>query len=379
MTKYNLKLYDFQLSTLIYQIGLSLISGIGHQSAKKLVAYCGGAEAVFKSKKADLLKIPGLGERAVKKILQANVLDRAAEEVAFLEHENIKATFFLDKDYPQRLLHCDDGPILLYSKGKIDWNASKMISFVGTRKATVKGKAICEQMIRDLKPHGATIVSGLAYGIDITAHKAAMEAGLPTIGILASGLDEIYPKPHYKYAEKMQLNGGIASDYHSKTKLLPSNFAERNRIVAGLAEAVVVIESSAKGGSLITADLANGYNRDVFAVPGRVDDSQSEGCNKLIKSNKAALIESVKDLEYILGWEVEPKTKKASQTQRQLFVELDEEEEKIISAFEGKDLLPIDELSLLAQMPMSKTASLLLNLEFKGVVKSLPGKQYQLV
>ncbi|MEQ8910485.1 MAG: DNA-processing protein DprA [Vicingaceae bacterium] len=360
----------------IYQIGISLIPGIGHQSAKKLVAYCGGAKAVFSEKKSQLLKIPGFGEKAVKNILAAKVLERAEEELKFMEENNIQSTFFLEAEYPQRLLHCDDGPVIIYSKGSFDWNAKKMISFVGTRMATVKGKAICEKMVADLKAYNATVVSGLAYGIDITAHKAAMKAGLPTIGVLASGLDEVYPKAHAKYAQRMQENGGIASDYRSKTKLLPANFAERNRIVAGLSDAVVVVESSFKGGSLITADLANGYNRDVFAVPGRIDDGQSEGCNKLIKANKAALIESAKDLEYILGWKAEGE-QKVKASQKQLFVDLDEEETRLLNAFGEMDKRPLDELSLAAKLPISKTASLLLNLEFKGVVRSLPGKVYE--
>jgi DNA processing protein len=365
------------LEDLKYKIAVSLIPGIGDISAKKLIAHCGGAEAIFKEKKGNLLKISGFGEKAVKNIKSAKVLERAEEEIDFISKNNINTHFYLDKDYPQRLLHCEDGPILLYSKGKIDWNAQKMVSFVGTRMATVKGKAICEKLIEELKVHEVTIVSGLAYGIDITAHQAALKAGLPTIGILGSGLDEIYPKVHANTAEKMQEKGGIATDYMSKTTMLPINFAERNRIVAGLSDAVVVVESSAKGGSLITADLANGYNRDVFAVPGRIDDSQSVGCNRLIKTNKAALIESAKDLEYILGWEKANLKKGKSAPQKQLFVELNTEEQQVIDAFNGEENMAVDELSLKASLPISKTTSILLNLEFKGVIRSLPGKMYQ--
>lgn len=365
------------MNDLLYQIGVSLIPGVGHQNGKKLIAYCGGAEAVFQEKKHNLLKIPGIGEKVVNSILSAQVLGQAEEELQFIEKENILAHFYLNEDYPQRLLHCDDGPIILYSKGNMDWNAEKMISIVGTRMATVKGKAICEKLIADLKDHNPTIVSGLAYGVDICAHKAALKNGLPTIGIMASGLNEIYPKPHFKYAQKMQENGGIASDYISHTKLIPANFAERNRIVAGLSDATIVIESSAKGGSLITADLANGYNRDVFAVPGRIDDSQSEGCNKLIKTNKAALIESAKDLEYILGWQLKTEKETKKNTQHALFVDISKEEQQILDAFGEQNEKGLDELSLAASLPISKTASLLLSLEFKNVIKSLPGKIYQ--
>ncbi|MEX2379953.1 MAG: DNA-processing protein DprA [Vicingaceae bacterium] len=365
------------MEDLKYKIAVSLIPGIGDISAKKLIAHCGGAEAIFKEKKAALLKIPGFGEKAVNSIRSAKVLERAGEEVEFIAKNNIQAHFYLDKNYPQRLLHCEDGPIMLYSKGNIDWNAQKMISFVGTRMATVKGRGICEKLIDELKVHQPTIVSGLAYGIDITAHQAALKSNLPTIGILGCGLDEIYPKVHAQTAEKMQKKGGIATDYMSKTTMLPINFAERNRIVAGLSDAVVVIESSAKGGSLITADLANGYNRDVFAVPGRIDDSQSVGCNRLIKTNKAALIESAKDLEYILGWEKVSEKKRKAAPQKQLFVELTAEEQQVIEAFNGAENMAVDELSLKASLPISKTTSILLNLEFKGVIRSLPGKMYQ--
>lgn len=362
-------------NSLKYEIALSMVSGIGNIGAKKLIAYCGGAEAVFKEKKQHLLKIPGLGEKAVKMVREANCIVKAEKELRFLEEQQIEAHFFLNDSYPQRLTHCPDGPIILYTKGKVNLNAEKMISIVGTRNATVKGKAFCERLVEELKAYGVSVISGLAYGIDITAHKAAMENKLPTIAVLASGLDEIYPKVHYKYAQKMQENGGIASDYRSNTKMLPMQFAERNRIVAGMSDAVIVIESSHKGGSLITADLANGYNRDVFAVPGRVDDSQSVGCNRLIKANKAALLESAKDLEYIMGWE--KRDHQPPSNQRQLFVELTEEEKKLIDSFGEENSTSLDLLSLNAGFPISKTASLLLDLEFKGVVRSMPGKIYQ--
>ena len=352
-----------------------MVSGIGSIGAKKLIAYCGGAEAVFKEKKQHLLKIPGIGKKAIELLFASDTLKEAEEELRFLEENQLEAHFFLDESYPRRLTHCDDGPIILYTKGKMDLNAEKMISVVGTRNATVKGKAFCESLIESLVEHQVTIVSGLAYGIDSVAHKTAVKVGLPTIGILASGLDEIYPKAHYYLAQKMQENGGLASDYRSKTKLFPKQFAERNRIVAGMADAVIVIESSEKGGSLITADLANGYNRDVFAIPGRVDDSQSVGCNRLIKSHKAALLESVKDLEYIMGWEKQKPPKATIQSQ--LFVELNDEENQLIAAFGEEEQCALDILSLKANLPISKTTTLLLEMEFKGLIKSLPGKVYQ--
>ncbi len=365
------------MKELQYQIALSLIPGIGDIAAKKLIAYCGGAEAIFKEKENILIKIPGIGLKGAKSIASAKVLDRAEEELRFIEDNKVKALFYLDKDYPKRLLHCEDSPILIYVKGNIDLNRQKHISFVGTRNATVKGKIRCEKIIEELSQHDVTIISGLAYGIDITAHKAALKYKLPTIGVVGSSLDNIYPKSHFNTAKKMEENGAIISDYISKTKMLPVHFAERNRIVAGISDATVVIESAEKGGSLITADLANGYNRDVFAIPGRPEDSQSIGCNKLIKSHKAALIESAADIEYILGWEKDEK--KHSIQQELLLDDFTAEEQKILHALKKSETKSIDIISIESGIPMSKTSPILLNLEFKGVIQSLPGKMYRLI
>jgi len=359
-----------------YQIALTLIPGIGNRAAKKLIAYCGGAEAVFKQKKVQLQKIPSIGEKVASAIFSSNVFHEVEKELQFISNNNIETHFYLSKSYPQKLLHCDDGPIILYTKGNMNLNAKRTISIVGTRRATVKGKIFCEKLVEELTPYQPNIISGLAYGIDITAHKAAIKNKLSTIGVLACGLDEIYPKTHQSTVNKMLNNGGIASDYRSNTKLFPTQFAERNRIVAGLADAVIVIESSEKGGSLITADLANGYNRDVFAVPGRPTDSQSVGCNRLIKQNKAALIESAKDIEYIMGWEKENK-KDANDKQVQLFVDLNDDEKNLLNCMNTNTPNSLDELSLNSKMPISKTVSLLLALEFKNVIRSLPGKMYQ--
>ena len=358
-----------------YQIAITLLEGIGSIGAKKLIAYCGGAEAVFKEKKAALLKIPNIGEKAAKTIIKSNVFAEAEQEIEYIQKNNIQPHFYLNKSYPQRLLHCEDGPIVLYTKGDLDLNTQKVISIVGTRKATVKGKAFTEKLVEEIALHNPIIVSGLAYGIDICAHKAALKNDLQTIGILACGLNEIYPKAHFSTAEKMLENGGIASDYRSGTKLFPKQFAERNRIVAGMADAIIVIESSEKGGSLITADLGNGYNRDVFAVPGRPDDSQSVGCNRLIKQNKAALIESAKDIEYIMGWE--KSSQKPKLNQASLFVDLSKEEQIIFDNLDHSLSQSLDSISLEVKMPVSKTTALLLSIEFKGLIRSLPGKMYQ--
>ncbi len=364
--------------SLLYNIAITSIPNIGNVTAKKLIAYCGSAEQVFKGKKSVLEKIPGIGFVNAKKIIQhkAAALVIAEQELKFIEKHKITPLFYLDKAYPKRLIHCEDGPIILYAKGSVNFNNQKVISIVGTRKATDYGKDFCNQLVKDLAVHNPLIISGLAYGIDVCAHKAALKHKLQTVGVLAHGLDRLYPQQHTSVAKQMLNNGGLLSDYKSETNPDRENFPKRNRIIAGLSDLTLVIESSKKGGSLITAELANGYNRDVFALPGRLSDSQSEGCNWLIKINKAALIQSAKDIEYIMGWKAE---EKKAQHQIPLFVELSENQKIIQKILAQKDKTTIDDISLLAKMPMSETAALLLDLEFNGLVKSLPGKMYKLI
>lgn len=363
--------------TLHYNIAITSIPNIGDINAKKLIAYCGNAEHVFKENTQSLEKIPGIGRIYAQSIIKnkSAALKLADKELKFIEDNNIRPLFFLDKNYPQRLVHCEDGPVLIYSKGNIDFNTEKVVSIVGTRKATAYGKDFCDKIIEELIPHNPLIVSGLAYGIDICAHKAAVQNKLSTIAVLAHGLDRLYPQQHNSVAKKMLENGGLISNYKSGTNPDRENFPKRNRIVAGLSDLTIVIESSKKGGSLITAELANSYNRDVFALPGRLSDSQSEGCNWLIKTNKAALIQSVKDIEYLMGWQKE----KLAKNQLQLFTELTGNQ-KIIADFLFKNSKAgIDDIALNAKISMSETASLLLDLEFNGVVKSFPGKIYRLI
>ena len=363
---------------LLYHIAITSIPNIGDVTAKKLIAYCGSSEQVFKEKKGVLEKIPGIGPVNANKIIQhkTEALVIAEEELKFIRKNEIVPLFYLNDNYPKRLLHCEDGPVLLYAKGNVEYNNPKVISVVGTRKATDYGKDFCEQLIKDLAPHNPLIISGLAYGVDVCAHKSAIKNNLPTVGVLAHGLDRLYPVQHKSVASQMLERGGLLSDFKSGTKPDRENFPKRNRIVAGMSDLTVVVESSKKGGSLITACLANDYNRDVFALPGRVGDSQSEGCNNLIRSHKAALIQSAKDIEYVMGWE---SSKKAVTNQTQLFVELTPNQKTITALLSKQDKIGIDELSLLAKMPMSKTTALLLELEFEGLVKTLPGKLYKLI
>jgi len=359
-----------------YKIALTLIPNIGDILAKRLVAYCGGVQAVFEEKKSSLEKIPGIGNFHANEIINHTVFERVDEEIKFIEKNNITPLFYLDSNYPKRLTYCEDSPVMLYYKGTANLNSEKIISIVGTREATEYGKKTCEKLIADLASYNVIIVSGLAYGIDICAHKAALDNNLPTICTLAHGLDRIYPALHKSTAQKMLDQGGWLTDFTSNTAPDRENFPRRNRIVAGISDATIVIESKKSGGSLITADIANSYNRDVFAFPGRVDDVCSEGCNNIIKQNKAALIQSAADLVYILGWE-QTKSIKAPQ-QKKLFLDLTSDEELLVNVLKEKNSVTIDDICFASKLPMSKVSALLLTLEFSGIVKSFPGKAYGL-
>ncbi len=359
-----------------HQIALTLIPKVGDIQAKKLIAYCGGVEAIFKESFSNLQKIPQIGNSIIKSIKSADVMKRAEEEMLFIEKHEIKPLFFLDEDYPQRLKHCDDGPILLYYKGNVDLNTAQILSIVGTRQASDHGQEICSEIISQFAGSNTLIVSGLAYGIDSCSHKNALSNGLNTIGVLGHGLDRIYPAENRKYAEKMVNQGGLLTEFTKGTIPDRQNFPMRNRIVAGISDATLVVESKARGGSLITAFLAIDYNRDVFAIPGRPHDENSAGCNMLIKKNVAHLINNAKDIKELMNWESNNEENKAPQ--KQLFVELSELEEKVIEKM-SSETISVDQLSIITDLPMSKTTSILLSLEFKGVVKSFPGKQYKLI
>ncbi len=360
---------------LIYQIAISMIPGIGGITARKLISYCGGAEAIFKEKKDRLQTIPGIGAVIAQSISDKNVFTRAEQELTFIEKHDIRALSYMDKDYPYRLKHCEDGPIVLFLKGSVDLNAVKVISIVGTRNITSYGKQKCMEIIDGLKTHHALIVSGLAYGVDTCAHKSALDCGLQTIAVLGHGLDRIYPGANVNLAKKMLQQGGLVTDFTSGTTPDRENFPKRNRIIAGMCDAVVVIEAAVTGGALITATIANSYNRDVFALPGRTSDAFSMGCNKLIKTHKANLIESVADLEYVMNWET--KVHKTN-TSKPLFVKLNHEEEKLISILKQYSEAGIDSIATNAGLSTGKASAILLNLEFQDVVTQLPGKQFKL-
>jgi DNA processing protein len=366
----------FDMEDLIYKIAITLIPNVGCVNGKNLIAYCGGVEAVFTEKKRFLMKIPGIGETTVNSIINHNVFERAEEELKFIQKYNITSLFYLDAGYPSRLKQCTDSPLMLYYKGNTDLNNDKIISIVGTRHATEYGRDMCRRIVEGLSGSNVLVISGLAYGIDTWSHKAAMEFNLPTVAALGHGLDRIYPNTNKPLAEKMLANGGLITEFMSQTKPDRENFPMRNRIIAGMSDAVIVVEAGAKGGALITADLANSYNRDVFAVPGRLSDSFSEGCNNLIKTNRAALIQSADDIRYILNWDSHKNFPKV--VQRKLFVELPPEEQSVIDLLRNEGDLDIDTVIGKTGMQPSKAASALLNLEFEGIVRCLPGKIYRL-
>jgi len=362
---------------LAYKIAISLIPGIGSVIARNLIAYVGSVEGVFQEKEKNLLKIPGVGEVNAKRVVRQNVLERAMREVEFIRKNKISTYFYLDENYPTRLKGCSDAPIILFFKGNVNLNEKRIISVVGTRNATNYGKEICDELIRNFseKSYPIVVVSGLAYGIDVHAHKACLKYNVPTVGVFAHGLDKIYPALHAPIAAKMIENGGLVSDFISESAIDRQNFLRRNRIIAGLADATVIVESAEKGGALVTADIANSYNRDVFAFPGRANDTFSKGCNKIIKLNEAVLVESVTDIEKAMNWDVKTSTSRVVQTS--LFIELSEEEQKMVDLLKGGDRF-VDEITIETQLSMSKVSALLLGLEFKGLVTSLPGKMYRL-
>lgn len=360
---------------LLYKIGLTLIPGVGDVVGKKLVAYCGGPEAVFKEKKKHLEKIPGIGAHTISGIINQQVLSRAEQELIYIEKKEINALFYLDKSYPKRLQHCADSPMLLYYKGTTDLNLQRVIGIVGTRNASEYGRHVCEQIVDDFRNDNVLIVSGLAYGIDSYAHRASVKNNIPTIGVLAHGLDRIYPAQNKSLSEKMLANGGLLTEFMAGTIPDRENFPRRNRIVAGMIDALIVVESAKRGGALITADIANSYNRDVFAVPGRVGDTFSEGCNYLIRTNRAALLENASNLRYLLGWGEQQTT--GGQTK--LFRDFSEDEQKVMDVFGQEKECGIDDIMLRSAFPASKLAGILLTLEFDGVIVALPGKKYKIV
>ena len=361
---------------LIYTLALQHIPNLGDTTAKKLIRKFGKARDIFLERKSNLLKIDGVGQVRIQELHDPKHLKAAEAEFRFIENNQIKVHYFQEGTYPEKLKHCIDGPLLLFSRGNIDLQRKRIISIVGTRQITSHGASFCEKLIEDIAILNPVIVSGFAYGTDITAQKAAVKCGLQTIGCLAHGLNQIYPKSHKKYIWEVEENGGFFTDFWSTDSFDRNNFLKRNRIIAGLSEATIVIESAEKGGALVTADIANSYDREVFAVPGRPTDKYSNGCNNLIRSQQAHVLTSAADLAYILNWEIEEEEKAV---QKQLFVELEDDEQKLYDLLKDKGKTELDLLALNSNFPTFKTASLLLNMELKGAVRPLPGKVFEII
>jgi DNA processing protein len=373
---FKIQIFAMNETELFYLLALQKVEGVGDIVAKKLLSHCENAESIFKTKSSQLSSIDGIGSVLLSKLKNKTIFEKAEAELKFIKNNEINIAFFQDDNYPSRLKHCIDGPLLLFSSGNIDFSTRKIISVVGTRQITSSGTEFCKKLISDLAPLNPIIVSGFAYGVDIVAHQAAIENNLQTIGVVAHGLDQIYPSVHKKYVAKMERNGGFMTEFWSGTSPEKENFVKRNRIVAGMSEATIVIESADKGGSLITANLANDYNRDVFAVPGRTSDKFSQGCNNLIKTQKANLLTSAADIVYILNWDLEEKSKPV---QKQLFVTLENDEQKIYDYLlkSGKEILDI--IALECDFPIYKISGILLNMELKGVIRPLPGKLFEAI
>ena len=355
---------------------LQATKNVGDVLAKKLIAATGNVEQIFKEKASTLQKINGIGEHIIRALLNSENIKKANEEFNYISKNKIQFSYFLDTDYPQNLKHCIDGPILFFKDGTIDLNSQKIISIVGTRKITTYGRDFCNQLIADLAIHNPIIVSGFAYGVDICAHKAAIQNNLQTVAVLAHGLDMIYPKVHKKYYTEVIKKGGFITDFWHEEQPLREYFLKRNRIVAGLSKATIVIESAGKGGSLVTADIANSYNRDVFAVPGRAYDTYSKGCNNLIKNNQAHLLNTADDIIKMLNWDVST-SKKTTPIQNQLFITLSDIEQKIYDYLSQNGKQLFDVIAYKCEIPVYKLSSLLLEMELKGVIRPLPGKLFE--
>lgn len=365
------------MDDLLYKIGITRIPLVGAVNARQLISYCGSPQSVFETPKRLLLRIPGIGPQTAANILRKEALEEAERELHFITDNDIKALFYLDADYPYRLKPYADSPVLLYYHGQADLNAERVVAIVGTRRPSPAGSATCEELIEGLQTYDVVVISGLAYGIDAVAHRRCTDLHLPTVGVLGHGLKLIYPPEHRQLARQMlATGGGLLTEYPSETGPEREHFPMRNRIIAGLCDALVVVETARRGGSMISAELANSYNKDVFAVPGRPRDLLSEGCNLLIKSHKAALIDTAADIAYHMQWDA-PRPRNGAQAS--LFVELTEEEKLVVHLLGQAEAVHIDQLTFAANMSNSAMASVLLQLECKGLIKLLPGKCYTLL
>lgn len=362
---------------LFYLLALQKIDGVGDVLSKKLISRFGSAAGVFRAGIRDLESVERLGRAVLKHFRNKDVFLKAEKELEAIEALSLDVRPFNCDTYPDRLKHCPDAPLLLFTSGNIDLSNSRLISIVGTRHATPHGADFTRQLVSDLAVVNPVIVSGFAYGIDIIAHQAAVDCGLQTLAVVGNGLSRVYPAAHKKYVSKINANGGFLSEFWSRTEPERENFVRRNRIVAGMSEATIVVESAERGGSLITANYAVDYNRELFAVPGRTTDHYSIGCNNLIKSQKAHVLTSAADLIYMQNWKLDAQPERA--VQKQLFVTLEPDEQYVYDYLVANGRQQLDTISLECGHPVFRLSSMLLNMELKGVVRPLPGKLFEAV
>lgn len=356
---------------LYYRLALSLVPGIGPIRYKKLISYFESAENIFKQHKKSLKKTDGMHESLAEAIRNFIDFDAVEKELKYCEKNDISILCFDDEAYPQKLKICVDSPSILFQKGNVNLNHTRMLSVIGTRSITEYGKKICEELIEHLKPYNVIIASGLAYGADVLAHKTCLKYDIPTVGVVAHGLDMIYPIAHKNISKEMTEQGALLSEYFSDAKLEKGNFPARNRIVAGMSDATIVIETDLKGGSMITADIAFSYNREVFCFPGKTTDSKSAGCNFLIKKMKAQLITCAEDIAYEMGWK---ETQKQKPIQKELFIEMTNDEQIIMKTLRENGNTHIDQLMHFTNLNSSQIAVAMLNLEMQNIIKVMPGK-----
>ncbi|HSZ71309.1 MAG TPA: DNA-processing protein DprA [Cytophagaceae bacterium] len=364
------------MQELLYQVALSQVNGVGLYNARQLITYCGGIQQIFSTPSGKLSKIPGIKDQVTQALKDPEIFRTAENILQQCERNHIDISFITDDHYPKRLKEIEDAPLLLFHKGTIDTDHTKTIAVVGTRKASAYGKECLENMLQELAPWNPVVVSGLAYGIDITAHKICLDIGLRTIAVLGSGIRNIYPSLHKNIANTMCEQGGLISEYSPNTKPEMYHFPARNRIIAGLCEGIIVAEAGEKGGALITAQLANSYNREVMAIPGNLKIITSAGCNNLIKNNQAHLITSGKDVAELLNWDVGTTgVSKFKLKDTQLLASLSEDERKLYHYIEKEEGIQLDNLAWKSGINISRTANLLLQLEMHGLIEMLPGKK----
>lgn len=354
-----------------YKLALSLVNGIGPTKFRKIIEIVGSAEEVFKSNKKYLKKIQGISDSNVVNIKEFELFSKVEKEFEYCEKNRIEILDFSHDNYPNMLRNCVDAPPILFFKGNADFNSRRCISIIGTRSNTEYGRKVCEELVEQLKPYNVNIISGLAYGVDAIAHKKALKSEIPTVAVLAHGLDTIYPPAHANLSKEMIENGGVMTEYFTNTKPDKGNFPTRNRIVAGMSEATIVIETDIRGGSMITAELAYSYNRDVFCVPGRIYDSKSAGNNHLIKSLKGQMITNADDIAISLGWKL---SNKKQQVQRQLFINLTNDEQRVYDILKENEQMHLDQIMIQTELSSAQLATCMLSLEMQQIIKVLPGK-----